>query len=126
MDRGNRGPHFRKDMRSQIFKRDRGICALCGVDCIRLHSEACVAAFGRDRRPNINRGYGDDPDWEPWSRECYKRGMCPKRRTFWEVDHIIAYADGGRCVPENLRTLCHPCHVIVTRAQTQARVEARG
>lgn len=28
-----------------------------------------------------------------------------------EVDHIVRYADGGSNAPENLRTLCHDCHV---------------
>lgn len=27
-----------------------------------------------------------------------------------EVDHIVRYIDGGSNEPENLRTLCYPCH----------------
>ena len=28
-----------------------------------------------------------------------------------EIDHIVRYADGGSNEPDNLRTLCHRCHV---------------
>lgn len=28
----------------------------------------------------------------------------------FEVDHIIRYIDGGSNLPDNLQTLCEPCH----------------
>jgi 5-methylcytosine-specific restriction endonuclease McrA len=33
----------------------------------------------------------------------------------WEADHVLPVADGGGESPlENLRTLCRPCHIVVT------------
>lgn len=39
-------------------------------------------------------------------------GACVKCRSDgpFEVDHIIRYRDGGPNTPDNLQTLCVPCH----------------
>lgn len=52
-------------------------------------------------------------------------------RCRWEADHIVPIAEGGALARENLRTLCRPCHVIVTREfrariATSMRREARS
>lgn len=49
----------------------------------------------------------------------------------WDVDHIIAVADGGTDDPANLRLLCGRCHREVTASQhrewaRQRRSEARA
>ncbi len=37
--------------------------------------------------------------------------MHPRRRTFWDADHIIPVAEGGgECDLSNIRTLCLWCH----------------
>jgi 5-methylcytosine-specific restriction endonuclease McrA len=37
-------------------------------------------------------------------------------RSPWEMDHIVAVVKGGGgCDISNLRVLCRPCHVAVTR-----------
>jgi len=38
-----------------------------------------------------------------------------------EVDHVVALADGGRHDVENLRSLCHGCHVLKSRRERLAR-----
>lgn len=37
--------------------------------------------------------------------------LCGKEWAAFEVDHIVRVIDGGTDAPENLRTLCHRCHV---------------
>ena len=39
-----------------------------------------------------------------------------------EVDHVVALADGGDpWAPDNLQTLCRPCHIKKTAAENRAR-----
>lgn len=46
-------------------------------------------------------------------------GRWPRDRSLpaGEVDHIVAVRDGGSHHPDNLRTVCHPCHVARTKEQ---------
>ena len=39
----------------------------------------------------------------------------------WDADHIIPVVEGGPTTPENLRTLCKPCHKRETRYLAQRR-----
>ena len=49
-----------------------------------------------------------------------------KEGSFWQADHLVAVHEGGGCCGlANLRTLCTPCHVKVTRAQAGQRAKAR-
>jgi 5-methylcytosine-specific restriction endonuclease McrA len=73
----------------KVFERDEGICQLCRVDC--------VSARVRQR---LERG-------ERVSKSLKGQG--------WHMDHIVPVAEGGgSCGLDNLRTLCIPCHRIVT------------
>jgi 5-methylcytosine-specific restriction protein A len=40
---------------------------------------------------------------------------------WWEVDHIVPVKDGGTDDPENLRLLCHGCHVAAGIEQRRTR-----
>lgn len=90
--------------RNQIFKRDRGICACCGLDTERLHKEyyACVGHFG-----GPDRKYAIELFWS-------SRGQKPisdSRVSWWDADHILEVKNGGgECGMENLQTLCWFCH----------------
>jgi len=44
----------------------------------------------------------------------------------WEVDHIVAVADGGTDDPANLRLLCGRCHRERTAAQRRERAVRRS
>ena len=33
-----------------------------------------------------------------------------RRRSLWELDHVVPLIDGGGHEPSNLQTLCVPCH----------------
>jgi len=81
-------------LREQVFRRDRGVCALCGAD---------TEALRRDKRKldyNARRQF--EQDW----------GV---RRHLWDADHVVPVAEGGgECDLSNMRTLCLKCHRQVT------------
>ena len=106
-------------MRQRVFRRDKGVCALCGVDTVQL---------GRDLRA----------EWQ-----TIKRGNTPEllaaknafeaqypwflgRQTYWDADHILPVVEGGgECTIDNIRTLCIPCHRQATRELAGRRAERR-
>jgi 5-methylcytosine-specific restriction enzyme A len=92
-------------LREQVFKRDRGVCAQCGIDTVaealhlkRLRGAARLARFAA------------------W-------GLRPGgRHSLWDADHILPVAEGGgECDLENLRTLCLKCHRAATAALRERR-----
>jgi len=79
--------------RTQVYRRDRGKCCLCGLDCSKLS--------GRLRKLPYQ------------CRRTYLAilGLRGWRSTLWEVDHTIPVVEGGgSCGLDNLRTLCIFCH----------------
>jgi 5-methylcytosine-specific restriction enzyme A len=92
-----------------LRKRDRGICALCSMDCVQL-----LKQMRRLRGPELQA-----------FQELYQ---IPKHRTrrLWDIDHIVPVVEGGgSCGPENLRTLCTRCHRKVTTELAGKRALAR-
>lgn len=86
-------------LRRKVYRRDRGVCALCGTDCRALKAE-----FRRIR--NQMDGWNTESEW-------LKQNGIPVARAdsdFWDADHIRPVSEGGRNLLENLRTLCIPCH----------------
>jgi len=94
-------------LRECVFERDRGVCAICGVDTIRLRRSVMRQSFGKRmiiiREMRIARG----------------------RKSWWEADHIVAVVDGGDSNLENIRTLCITCHRNVTAELRERRRLAR-
>jgi 5-methylcytosine-specific restriction protein A len=77
-------------LREQVFQRDRGVCAACGLDTESL----------RRKRHKLTRVARKQFEQE-WG----------KRRTLWDADHIVPVAEGGgECDLSNMRTLCLKCH----------------
>lgn len=102
--------------RAEVFKRDRGVCALCGLDTERIRQRfeaehrrigAYLARLGF-RPPTWPASYSD------WSYAALIDGQrWPARvvRHIWQADHIVPVAEGGgACGLDNLRTLCWRCH----------------
>jgi hypothetical protein len=79
-----------------VFKRDKGICALCGIDTKQVAQQV--------REGRLTRGEVGLPQ----TRRVFARklgGGC------WDCDHIVSVAQGGGlCGLDNLRSLCIPCH----------------
>lgn len=82
-------------LREMVFQRDKGVCALCGVNTEVLRKEKRKLDYAARRR--FEREWG-------------------RRRTLWDADHIVPVAEGGgECDLDNMRTLCLKCHRAVTR-----------
>lgn len=78
-------------LRNQVFKRDRGVCALCHADTEAQRRE--WLASGRDNAVKA------------------KYHVPASRDTFWDADHIVQIDQGGDWTDlANLRTLCIKCH----------------
>ena len=95
-------------LREKVFERDRGVCALCGVDTER--------AWRWIRRL---RGRARLKALAAW-------GLRPRARSsLWDADHIVPVIEGGgECDLANIRTLCLRCHREAT-AQLRQRVRDR-
>ncbi len=93
------------NMRSYVYTRDGGKCTQCGCDLEKLK-----------RILNLVRAFA-----------CSLRRELGFRSSgsLFDTDHIVPVIDGGTFEPENLRTLCTPCHKIETAALAAKRAEAR-
>ncbi len=86
-------------LREHVFRRDRGVCALCRVDTVEAHLQLRRA-----------RGIRREERLQKWGLRS------PHRRSLWDADHILPVAEGGgECDLENIRTLCLLCHRRVTK-----------
>lgn len=115
-------------MRSRVFRRDKGICAVCGIraddvkDAIRtLRHLTCT-------------------DWtDRGGREKFVEIVAPLRQiedilgvkftnriSFWDADHIKSVVEGGgECGIENMQTLCLWCHKAKTSGLAAKRAAER-
>lgn len=79
-------------LRQRVLERDKGVCALCGLDCV-----AELRRVKRLRGPSRVKAFAE------WG--------LPKRKSLWDADHVVAVASGGgECDLSNMRTLCLKCH----------------
>lgn len=85
-------------LREQVFQRDRGRCAGCGLDMEAL----------RRTMQRVRRQQGE----AAWAERLRRLGLWECRdRSWWEVHHVKAvFEGGGACGLQNVRTLCVPCH----------------
>jgi hypothetical protein len=95
-------------LREQVFTRDHGVCAICGVDAEALRKNVRKLDY-RARRQFLR-------EWK------MKESV---RRSLWEADHIVPVAEGGgECDLANMRTLCLNCHRRAT-AELRNRLRRR-
>ena len=77
-------------LREQVFRRDKGVCAVCGVNTEVLRKEKRKLDYAA--RKKFEKEWG-------------------KRRSLWDADHVVPVAEGGgECDLSNMRTLCLKCH----------------
>lgn len=109
--------------RLAVWRRDRGICAVCRLD---------TDALDRDL-DEIRRLERDcDRSWMAGTglRRLYlalvgwPAGWRPTDH-LWEADHIVPVSEGGDDSLANARTLCRPCHRRVTAEMRRRQADAR-
>lgn len=89
------------DLPHYVFRRDRGVCADCRLDCVEL--ERALDEL-RDKAKGQPGGYG------VWRSFMAGAGIPYDRR--WHIHHIRPVHEGGGCCGmDNLVTLCWRCHV---------------
>jgi 5-methylcytosine-specific restriction endonuclease McrA len=81
-----------------VWKRDKGVCAGCGVDCDRIKRAIHYANYRWQEKHDILKQLG----FTGWSLHL------------WEAHHIVPVIRGGADHLDNLLTLCVNCHKIET------------
>ena len=106
-------------LRAQVYKRDRGVCALCGVDTARL-GKVIAAEWKRVKMARTAEQRRERAEFRQEFRWYFRR------TSYWDADHIVPVVEGGgQCTLENLRTLCVPCHQRATKDLVRRRASQR-
>jgi 5-methylcytosine-specific restriction protein A len=95
-----------------VERRDHGVCAECGRDCVALMAELWgLTLAAREVR----------------ARELRIPLVRLNGHRLWDADHVVPIEKGGgACDLSNYRTLCVPCHNAKTAAHATARAAARA
>lgn len=131
-------------LRRLVERRDREVCALCGLDAALL-ARVVARLWERDDRQGValrrRRSRRDRlarlPRWSLGGRPnldgtraadlMEALGFHAKDHScLWEADHIVPLVEGGAWGPENVRTLCRRCHRKQTAALARRRAEVRS
>ncbi|PIA14008.1 hypothetical protein COEREDRAFT_89082 [Coemansia reversa NRRL 1564] len=107
--RMRRDSHY---VRKQLYARDSGVCAECGIDTHALFKKAGDCKTLEQRVAMFRQLARQTPNWQkkvrwPLKSMDYKftEGM------FWEAAHVIDVKHGGGlCGLDGFHTLCVPCH----------------
>jgi 5-methylcytosine-specific restriction protein A len=110
-------------VRALVFERDRGVCALCGLNTATLQR----------RRPKTVRTMRDYEAHLAYCEEIRALGYTGSflgrkggNRSMWDADHIVPVSEGGgECDLDNFRTLCVPCHKRATAELASRRAQRR-
>lgn len=135
-----------------IKKRDKGVCAICRLDCEALKKslkamekdlylaplyptaedyDADGVLLNENFRQRFNEHAVKRKEHRQRARaeiQAFKEkhGIPQHRSRFWDIDHIVPVVQGGGSSgPENLRTLCLACHRKVTAELAAKRAAAR-
>jgi 5-methylcytosine-specific restriction endonuclease McrA len=94
-------------LRTCVYKRDKAICKLCGIDTKDIAKKA-IDLVGIDRETFLKE-----------HSISLKRKIWIKKHGggLWDADHIVPVVKGGGlCGLDNLRTLCIKCHKNETKS----------
>ena len=131
-------------LRDLVRRRDREVCALCGLDCalllrvvVRLYDRDLREGRALQGRRRVRDRLAGYPAWSLGGRPSlygeraadllealgFHRKDHP---VLWEADHIVPLVEGGLWGPENVRTACRRCHRRETAALARRRAEVRS
>lgn len=106
-------------MRQRVYQRDRGVCAICGIDSALL-GKALASEWRRLKLATTDRQRQARAEFRREYRWFFSR------RSYWDADHIVPVIEGGgECSLANMRTLCVPCHKRVTKDLVRRRASRR-
>ena len=118
-------------LRSAVYKRDRGVCAACGLNTNTLLRRRWVKE--RVKRPN-SRNAATKKRYHTllrsarkmWREEMISLGF-PTNKSPWQADHVLPVSrGGGACGLDNVQTLCYPCHAKKTARENAEWTAERG
>jgi hypothetical protein len=96
-------------LRDKVLERDKGICAMCGCDTLKIRR--ILSGLLKGWYPTLDNSYNSAPDVWRWYAQHLGIGL---HRAFsddlWDADHIKEIADGGKHELSNMQTLCIACH----------------
>lgn len=107
-----------KYLREQVYLRDLGQCARCGVDTRlqKIKLEDVLRACRYDE---------GSPEYVALIASL-RLTRSEARKSLWQADHIRPVEDGGgECDIGNIQTLCVKCHKAKTAGQTSYRSKPR-
>lgn len=115
-------------VRLLLFRRDKGVCALCGLDTVAAH-----VAWQQSRPDYTKEPYKANPSgytlaFRAWEEKGRPLGFIRSdSRNSWDADHIVPVCEGGgECGIDNFRTLCCPCHKQVSAELTARRAKPKA
>lgn len=113
-----------------VLERDRGVCAVCRQDCLKLRKELDGLQRRAKKRtyfPKIN--LDRLRRWESRLLQLLRCGFdkhaVENGHALWELDHIDPQVRGGRNTLANVRTLCLSCHKEATGSLASDRAKKR-
>lgn len=117
-------------VRAKLAKRDHGICADCGLDCVAFVDALSGWARMANRHPTKTVANLYDRWWflsRTMLEYLREAGLLRfLHRTAWEADHIIPVSEGGGgCGLDNYRTLCWRCHAVQTAMLARRKANER-
>lgn len=116
--------------RSQVFERDHGVCALCGLDTVAWARKRLEELDQIKQKYHTRTGPGPTLSdsifaWKENNGTPYSRTL-NWNTGLWDMDHVTPVVEGGGlCGLDGYRTLCIPCHRKVT-AELRARLAKRN
>jgi 5-methylcytosine-specific restriction endonuclease McrA len=101
-------------LRRCVYKRDKGICKMCGEDTTVIAKKALRLKLDglTEKLETLLKENNISLKRKIWAKK-FGGGL-------WDADHIIPVKDGGgQCGLDNIRTLCIDCHKAVTKKGAQ-------
>ena len=101
-------------LRDCVYKRDRGICAICNIDT--KQTVKTIRSLYGDMKTQFLEEHSISTKRKIWIQK-HGGGL-------WDADHIIPVKEGGgMCGLENIRTLCIKCHKAETKILCKKKVK---